>query len=359
MYQNKVKNRYLAKLVASLGVVALALTGCASGDAASEDAASTDGAGGGELTAVKVGITPAINNATFNLAIDGELGQAHGLDLQRTVVGGAGSSNQVSAMLAGDIDISVGGTNTIADAISQGSDIQIIAGHAPLMNNLTLTTDAMEASGVSLDAPLEERIEALKGLKIAVASAGSTSHTVLVSLLTSYGIDVDNDITLVPINDLGAVPAGLMQGTYDAAFASAETGGVAVSSGDAVTWISLPRGDVPEYADYVGLVLYSSRQFIEENPEIIEGVVATLHDAETMARENPDEAGDILKAGIFSDMEPAVFDDAWSQVHASFHQGEKFTKENWQTIVDLFDEGSENDYSALVYEDIVIEPARG
>lgn len=347
------------KLVAIAGVLAIGLIGCSSNGAVDGDTSAGNSVDGGELTAVKVGITPAINNATFNLAMDGGLGESHGLDLERTVVGGAGSSNQVSAMLAGDIDISVGGTNTIADAISQGSDIQIIAGHAPLMNNLTITTDAMEASGVSVDAPLEERIEALKGLKIAVASAGSTSHTVLISLLTSNGIDVENDITLVPINDLGSVPAGLIQGTYDAAFASAETGGVAVSSGDAVTWISLPRGDVPEYEDYVGLVLYSSRDFIAENPEVIEGVVATLHDAETMARENPDEAGQILKDGIFADMDPAVFDDAWSQVHASFHQGEKFTKENWETIVRLFDEGSENDYSALVYEDIVIELARG
>ncbi|KAB1645101.1 ABC transporter substrate-binding protein [Gulosibacter chungangensis] len=354
----KIQRRRLSgasALGAVAAIAALVLTGCAGSPSASE----TSGAADGELPVVQIGITPSVNNATMNLAVDAEFGDAHGVRLERTTVGGAGSTNQVSALLAGDIDVGVGGTNTIIDAIAQGSDIQIIAGMAPLLFSLTLTDDAAEASGVSPDAPIEERIQALKGLKIAVSPSGSTGNTVLRTILADYGLDADSDVTFVPLNDLGAVPAGLMQGTYDASFAAVGTGEVAVASGDAVTWVSLPQGDIPSFEPYVGIVAYSSKSYIEEHPDEIAAVFAALNDAQQMTVNEPDGVASILKQSIFAEMDDSVFEATWSQVQDSYTEGSQFTEENWNTIVTLFDATSENDYASLNYEDIVAEIARG
>jgi len=342
---------------AAIGIVAvgaLALAGC-------DGSAST---GGGEPdsegpSTVRIGITPSVNNATMNLAVDAELGDEHGYTLERTTVGGAGSTNQVSALLAGDLDVAVGGTNTIIDAIAQGAELQIIAGMAPLLFSMTLSDDAADASGVDPDASIEDRVEALEGLKIAASPSGSTGNIVLRTILETYGLDPDEDVTLVPLNDLGAVPAGLMQGTFDASFAAAGTGEVAVASGDAVTWLSLPQGDIPAFEPYVGIVAYAGTDYIENNPEAIDATFAALNDAQAMTVDDPDEAGALLKESIFAEMDDAVFEETWAQVEGSYIEGSKFTEENWQTIVDLFDETSDNDYASMTYDDLVAEIARG
>jgi len=337
--------------IATVG--ALALAGCGG--------SATDGGGSGDEgpSTVRIGITPSVNNATMNLAVDAKLGDAHGYTLERTTVGGAGSTNQVSALLAGDLDVAVGGTNTIIDAIAQGAELQIIAGMAPLLFSLTLNGEAAEASGVDADAPIADRVEALKGLKIAASPSGSTGNIVLRTILETYGVDPDEDVTLVPLNDLGAVPAGLMQGTFDASFAAVGTGEVAVASGDAETWLSLPQGDIPEFEPYVGIVAYAGTEYIENNPEAVEATIAGLNDAQAMTVDDPDEAGALLKESIFAEMDDAVFEETWSQVEGSYIEGSTFTEENWQTIVDLFDETSDNDYAAMTYDDLVAEIARG
>lgn len=344
-----------AKFGSIAAAAALVLAGCAGSPAADE----TEEAGTAELPVVQIGITPSVNNATMNLAVDAELGDSHGARLERTTVGGAGSTNQVSALLAGDIDVGVGGTNTIVDSIAQGSDIQIIAGMAPLLFSLTLTDDAAEASGVSPDAPIEERVQALAGLKIAVSPSGSTGNTVLRAILADYGLDPDSDVTFVPLNDLGAVPAGLIQESFDASFAAVGTGEVAVASGDAVTWLSLPQGDIPSFEPYVGIVAYASKSYIESNPDEIAAVFAALNDAQQMTVNESEEVASILKETIFSEMDEAVFEATWNQVEGSYVEGSQFTQENWQTIVSLFDSTSDNDYASMNYEDIVAEIGRG
>lgn len=342
--------------VATISIVtagALALAGCGG--------SATDGGDSGEdaLSVVRIGITPSVNNATMNLAVDAKLGDEHGYSLERTTVGGAGSTNQVSALLAGDLDVAVGGTNTIVDAIAQGAELQIIAGMAPLLFSLTLNGEAAEASGVDPDAPIADRVEALKGLKIAASPSGSTGNIVLRTILETYGVDPDEDVTLVPLNDLGAVPAGLMQGTFDASFAAVGTGEVAVASGDAKTWLSLPQGDIPEFEPYVGIVAYAGTGYIEDNPEAVEATIAGLNDAQAMTVDDPDEAGALLKESIFAEMDDAVFEETWAQVEGSYIEGSKFTEQNWQTIVDLFDATSDNDYASMTYHDLVAEIARG
>jgi len=333
--------------------VALSLGACGSGDS------TTESAGEGGLTPVRVGITSSINNATMNIAIDGKLGDAHGISLRRQNIAGAGSTNQVAALLAGDVDIAVGGTNTVVDAIAKGADVQIIAGMAPLLFSLTVRNEAAQKTGVSPDAPIEERLRALRGMRISVSPSGSTGNIVLRTILQGAGLDPDKDVRFVPLNDLGAIPAGLIQGTFDASFAAVGTGEVAVAQGKAVTWVSLPKGDVAAMKDYNGIVTYASKTYIDKNPQVVTAVHDALNDAQKMTVDQPDKAAELLKGTIFKEMDQAVFDNMWEQCKAAYPAGSNFTEVNWQTLVTLFDASSENDYAALKYDDIVAPVARG
>lgn len=340
----KVRSWALAATVA----LGLAATGCASSEAS--DSADEP---------ISIGITSSVNNASMSFAIDDNLGENHGVKLERQNIAGAGSTNQVSALLARDIQIGVGGTNTIVDAYAQGADIQIIAGMAPLLFSLTVAKEAADATGIDSDAPIEDRIQALKGMKIAASPPGSTGNLVLRAMLEMYGLDPDTDVTLVPLNDLGAVPSGLMEGTYDASFAAIGNGEVAVSSGDAVTWVSLPEGEIELLDQYQGIVAYASTDYIENNPEAIQGVVDSLNEAQEIASTDPERAAQTLKKTVFEAMDDEIFEMTWEQVHDAYTPGSQFTPENWEVYVDLFNETSEHNYEEINYEDLIAEIARG
>ncbi len=74
------------------------------------------------LTTVRVGLAePTFNTALINLVIDEDIDANHGLDMQPTR-SGAGSTNQIAALRAGEYDFAGVGTATAADASPKAPD---------------------------------------------------------------------------------------------------------------------------------------------------------------------------------------------------------------------------------------------
>lgn len=78
-----------------------------------------------------------------------------------------------------------------------------------------------------------------------------------------------------------------------------------------------------------------------------------------MTKEEPQKTGQILKNSIYSGMDQQVFDISWSEAVKAYHEGNLFTREDWNTFVDIFDPLSEHDYSSIDYEEIINPVARG
>ncbi|MGY1722261.1 ABC transporter substrate-binding protein [Blastococcus sp. SYSU DS0533] len=345
--------------VASAAVLALTLSACGGGDDEKSSADSGGQQGAQELTTVKIGLVPTVNTAMPHLAVEEHLGEEFGIDLQSTTIAGAGSTNQVAALLSGDLDVAIGGTNTVVDAIAEGADVKIIAGVGPLNFSVVLNKKVADGLDVDVEDDPEDRVKALKGLKIAVSPPGSTGNSVLRTILENAGLNPDRDVEMVPITDLGAIPAGLNSGQFDASFVAVGAGEVSVASGDAVLWLSVPKGDLEELNDFMGIVAFTSGRYAQANPDTIDAVHDTLVAAQEMTTEDPDEVAKVLKSTIFAELDQKVFDEVWSQVESAYPEGMSFTEDNWDTFVDLFDEASEKDYASLNYDDFVVKAARG
>jgi NitT/TauT family transport system substrate-binding protein len=339
--------------LASAALLGLTLAACGSDD----DTSTTPQAD--SVQTVKIGIVPTVNTAMAHLAVHEGLGEEFGIDLESTTISGAGSTNQVAALLSGDLDVAIGGTNTVIDAIAEGADLKVVGGISPLNFSVVLNKKVADGLGVSVDASTEEKIQALKGLKIAASPPGSTGNSVLRTILEDAGLNPDRDVSVVPITDLGAIPAGINRGTYDASFVAVGAGEVSVASGDGVLWLSIPRGDFEVLNNFIGVVSFTSTKYAEENPELVEAAHKSFEAAQEMTSENPDEVAKILKDTIFAELDQAVFDEAWSQVQNAYPAGMDFTQDHWDTFVELFDETSDKDYASLDYEEFSTEPARG
>ncbi len=329
----------------------IALSACASERSAQEPP--------DDLRTVKVYVAvPTMNTALINLALAEDLGKKHGIELE-VVKSGAGSTNQVAALRSGQFDFAGSGTATVADANAEGAGLVIVGGTGGLINNLVLNTDVAADLDVTADDPVEERIRALEGMTIATSGPGSTSNISLRLILEKYGLTPDEDVTIAPVNDQSAIVAGIRRGQYDGSFYGVGVADVNVADGSGELWMSLPRGDIEDFDDLVGVVLISSDTFVKENPEIVEAFHATLADAEAMVRDDPEAAGRALKESSFPDVGDEEFDLAWEQAQNGFPEGAYFTAANWETFMDLYQSSSEKDYTQLSYEETVATPARG
>lgn len=336
-------------IVALAATTALGLAACGS---------QADGAGGGDaadggLTTVRVASTVTFNKVLSDVAIYGELGEEHGIRLEKLETLTADSAAQLAATQVGDVDISLPGLNSVVDYNAAGGDLRIFSAVSPYAGSISIANDAIEASGVSLDAPIEERLQALQGLDFAAGPEGSTSNAMLRMILNSAGMDADADLNLIPLRDMSNVVAvGLQQGTYDAAFAPLGTAELAIASGDASVLGSVPLGDFPVLDGYSAVVAVATPEYIEENPETIEAILATYEDAATMIREDPDAAGQLVKDNTFPELDQATFDAAWEQAVAGYDDWDvRFTQEHWDMLVDNFDDLSEHDYASMSIEE--------
>ncbi|MFE5703482.1 ABC transporter substrate-binding protein [Rhodococcus koreensis] len=334
-------------------MVAALLAGCSSqaGQLASDD----DG-----ITTVRISSTQTFNTALPALLVEGDFAEEFGLNFERVDIAGSGSNNQLAAILSGDADLAGAGSNSAVDAFISGADIQIIAGDGAAVQSLVVANDAVKEYGVNVTASPEERVKGLRGMTIAAGPTGSAGNAQLRVILNNAGIDPDRDVTLVPLGDTGgAVAAGLEQGTFDATWAAAGSGEVAVARGNATTLISVPAGEAPALDGYVCNVLFATTRFIEQNPELVDRIRQALAEATRLTQEEPDTAGQILKNSIYSGMDQAVFDLVWTQAVKGYHQGNAFSRDDWAAFVDIFDDYSDHDYAAVDYEKLVNPVARG
>ncbi|MFD1210832.1 ABC transporter substrate-binding protein [Arthrobacter sp. GCM10027362] len=356
MKQNPFPGTAGSRFAAVVAAAALLLAGCAGPDAAKGNSASEPG---DSLAAVRVGLAiPTFNTALINYVIQEDIDAEHGLDMVPTM-GGAGSTNLVAALRSGSFDVVGIGTATLVDANAEGANLVVVGGTGGLINNIVLNSKVAEGLGVSPEAPVEERIKALRGLTIATSPPGSSSNSTLRYLVKQYGLDPDKDLSIVPVNDPSAIVAGIRRGQFDGSFFGVGIADVNIADGSGELWVSLPRGDIESFKDLVGVVLVTTRDYLEKNPDAVAAFHASLADAQRRVEENPDQVGQVLHNKTFTDLDKNVFDTAWEQAQGGFPEGANFTRDSWNVYKELFQATSEKDFSTIKYEDLVAPPARG
>ena len=127
---------------------------------------------------------------------------AEGLDVD--IVPTRGSAQAVAAIIGRSADVALATVSDVANAVSQGRNLAIIAGitSQPQMM-LTVSTDFAKKHNISADLPLENGCRALKDGTFAVSAPGSMTDDVMRTLLT-MGI---SPLTMMPKSWLSAAPA--------------------------------------------------------------------------------------------------------------------------------------------------------
>lgn len=302
-------------------------------------------------------VTEGLATGSYSASIAADSYAKYGLEFEYRNFN-SNTSAITAAVLADDIDVGSVASNALADAVREGADLVAIAQLTiPPVAEIGLSTSKAEELGVSRDDPLEDRVEALRGLTIAAPPAGSAGANLLRQLLIDHGIDPETDVSIVP-GTTDSVVSGLQQGNYDAAAWSNGVLEFNYIDGSAVQILSYPAGDVPAFNDFLMAVAFARRDHVEADPEIYEAFANGLADAHKAIADGDPEVREAVKQRFFPDLDDEIFETTWSEVSASYPEDIRIPQETWDTTLAMLSDWSGNDYSDVTFDRAVADFAK-
>jgi NitT/TauT family transport system substrate-binding protein len=184
---------------------------------------------------------------------------------------------EMTAMLAGELDIVYVGTAPPITAIYEGLDAKIVASVQTQGSHLVLRPD------IDYKGPQE-----LKGLRIATFPPGSIQDTVLGKWLKDNGLDPKKDLEIAPMGPgdaISAIKAKAVDGAFlphpaPAVIELEKSGKMVVASGKM-------------WPDHACCCLLASKQLIQEYPELLKQIIRTHIRATEYAISHKEEAAEI------------------------------------------------------------------
>ena len=216
-----------------------------------------------------------------------------------------------------EIDSGALGPAAVLSGSAQVSDLDPAAlaalaarGRAPLLfynlvNRVTLDfvvrNEAIESTGVDVDAPVMERAKALQSLNIGITRPGAPTDVYPRYFLASAGLDPERDANLIQIGSIAGLEAAFRSGTIDGFFLSPPLPQKLEKEGLGKIMIRNTAGEVPALTDTTYVGLFTTREYAESHAEALTGYSAAIQEAVKWLNDNPDEAVDFLAEKWFSD----------------------------------------------------------
>ncbi|MFN6977091.1 MAG: ABC transporter substrate-binding protein [Gemmobacter sp.] len=275
------------------------------------------------------------------LELDTAIQARHGIRFE--TVDFAGNFQACMALaISGEIDGCQTGPTIGMNAIAQGADLKAVIQMIGQITEITMATRAVEAKGIAPDAPVADRIRALKGTTLAGPGPGTSPWMIVEQLMTGVGLSID-DITYQPLTDLAAMNASLINGRIDAAIWSVGGLSPAQSEGAGQVWISLARGDVPELAALPNVATFARTAWVAENTELLRRVQAAFVDVLAELRADPLTYAAPYKAKYLEAIPQATWERDLAQTLPAYFTDMEGGCEGWDFWVDRLNVSAEAD----------------
>ncbi|GAA1804648.1 ABC transporter substrate-binding protein [Nesterenkonia flava] len=277
--------------LAAAGALALTLSACGNGDGGGDGPVPAED---GELVPIEVGVLPIVDNAAIYLGQQEGFFEDEGLDL--TLTQAQGGAALLPAVVGGDMDFGFSNVTSLVIAESQGLDIEILAGGSGTTGD---PDEDFAAVVVPEDSDIQD-IADLEGASIAVNTLSNISDSTISEAVEQAGGDPDSiEFVEMPFPDMAGA---LSNGTVDAA--------AAVEPFQTLILNDQARAIFSNYAypveDLTVAVWFTSGDYLENNPEVVEAFTRAIAESQRYADENPDAVREILPT--YTDLDPEVIE---------------------------------------------------
>lgn len=182
--------------------------------------------------------------------------------------------------------------------------------------NLVIAKDAAEERGVTEESPIEEKLEALRGLTIGVSAPGSLTYNIAEYYILRAGLRPQVDAAVIPSGTGPSAIAAMQNRIVNAYSFSSPLTDQLVQMEIADWLINNTRGQDPVLEEFLHAVIYARPDYLEENEDVARRVVGAIVEASSWIRsasieEIVDLIGDLPN---FSGLDRDVFTSAVANV---------------------------------------------
>lgn len=262
-----------------------------------------------EAAAVKVKMAQALDSLDFlvlYVARHFNYFADEGIDLEMIMMSGGGGPN-IQAVISGNAQFTPSGLFTVLGAVRRDQPLLMVSAlFDALAANVVIRTEVARAKGITAQSPLEEKYRALRGLTMGVTRPGALTDQVLKSIVAQAGLVAGKDVQIVGVGTGPAALAALERGKVDGVIHISPVPEQAVHNGTGVMLFNNSAGEIPELRDFLGLALVTTKDYAQENPEVVRRMNRAILRANRWVRDHtPAETAQILR-GFIPGIEPEV-----------------------------------------------------
>jgi ABC-type nitrate/sulfonate/bicarbonate transport system substrate-binding protein len=225
-------------------------------------------------------------------AEDAHFFEKEGLAVKTLYLAGVGTTN---AVISGAADFGISNGVSLTRAAAHGQNMLAIASMSDKPGwTLVMRKDVVAASGISLTAPLKERMQILKGHSFAIDTVSSLAHAYLRVLEKAGGIDPDS-VPINPTQPQDAV-AVLQRKGLDGYVGNAPFTEMGILTADGVAVASSFDNEPPGLSPVALTMLMTRPKFCADRPDTCKRMAHALAAALKYVHEDRKAAYDILKA---------------------------------------------------------------
>jgi len=261
-------------------------------------------------------------SAALYIAKREKLFEKYGLEPEVSFVQGGPLALQ--AALTKQADVAVVSYEHILTAAVQGKQVVAFFNIANRPVNNVIGNDKLMDGAEKLS--VEDKIKRLKGMRVAMPSAGGSGEKMLGVLAKKYGLTLPGDITSVYLGaEAPSYVAAFQRDLIDAALPFEPSGVLVQQAGKGRIFLNMMNGEVPEVRDILFMVLATHPDNIQERPELIRKVAAVFSDAVKILKDDP-ERGKALMALEYPTMTPETNNQAYDIVSQIWTKDGKMTE---------------------------------
>lgn len=286
----------------------------------------------------------------FLIAMEEDYFREEGINLKVPVMEPT-AANQ--ALASGNIHFTTAGTSAAIQGTINGANIITVASSVNrLTMDLIVSNEALAKAGVTEDSPIEERLQALKGLRIGTSGAGTSTDAFSRYYLVQAGLDPERDAHIVAGGGGGALVAALQKGQIDAFMLSPPNPQQLVAEGYGTIIISGAKGEVPGLDNFIYDIYTANKAYVESNPETVVKVTKALVRACNLIHDDPATALSVLQKH-FDTVDPAIMKDAFESVAPAVPRNCSMDEPAWENTLSIFQQ------AGLVKEDAELDLTEG
>lgn len=295
--------------IAAIAVGSLLLAGCAQGDSDTAAVEASSETCEGEELSLTQSTTGFLYFPSY-VAEEAGFYEEQGLDVSIKDLGG-GSEN-VAAVVSGSADVALTAYSSIVTAREEGAPIVAIDSLMDqYASNVVISKEAADRAGVTEDSSPEEKIAAMKGLKLGITSAGSGTDQLFHYLFEQGGMDADDDAQLLPIGSGSSMIAAFRSGQIDGFSLSSPTSDLAAQQGG-VTLFNLSGGEYEPLNPFLYIVAVANSRTLEDKSRILTCFSKAIGQALTLIQDDPD-AAKAAGRSAFEDIDEDLYDSAFER----------------------------------------------